>query len=189
MDSLDLLTADHNRFRGRITLFEQASEADDVGRMADVADRLFEDLEIHTRIEEEIFYPGVHDLSEEIGETVDEGIQEHHVADVLVAEMRSLEPGSDEWNAKMEVLVESVEHHLHEEEDELFPAVRSKTDAGWREDLGRRMDDRRSELGFPTVAEREKLGAEELQELARQQEIPGRSQMSKEELAATVDTR
>ena len=157
--------------------------------MANLATHLFQDLEIHTTIEEEVFYPAIHDLSEEIGETVDEGLQEHHVADVLVEEMKALQPGGDEWVAKMTVLIESVEHHIDEEEQELFPSVRSATDTDFREELGGRMDARRAEMGFPTVEEREQLTAEELQELAREQEIPGRSTMTKRDLAAAVDTR
>ncbi len=189
MDCLDLLIADHNRFRGTFARFEEAHEADEVATMASLANRLFQDLEVHTSIEEEDFYPAIHDLSEEIGETVDEGLQEHHVADVLVAEIKALQPGTDDWNAKMTVLVESVEHHIDEEEQELFPSVRSSSEADYREELGRRMDAHRAEMGFPTVEEREQLSAEELQELAREQEIPGRSTMTKRELAAAVDTR
>lgn len=189
MDCLDLLIADHNRFRGTFTRFQEAHEADDVAAMANLAAHLFQDLDIHTTIEEEVFYPAIHDLSEEIGETVDEGLQEHHVADVLVEEMKALKPGGDEWVAKMTVLIESVEHHIDEEEQELFPSVRSATEAAFRQELGDRMDARRSAMGFPTIEEREQLTAEALQELAREQEIPGRSTMSKQDLAAAVDTR
>ena len=87
------------------------------------------------------------------------------------------------------VLIESVEHHIDEEEKELFPSVRSATDADFREQLGQKMDARRAQMGFPTVDEREKLSVEELKELATEQEIDGRSKMSKQELAAAVDTR
>jgi hypothetical protein len=89
----------------------------------------------------------------------------------------------------MSVLIESVEHHIDEEEAELFPSVRSATEAAFREDLGQRMDAKRATMGFPTVEEREQLTVEELQELAREQEIAGRSTMSKQDLAAAVDTR
>jgi hemerythrin superfamily protein len=189
MDCLDLLIADHNRFRGIFSRFQDVQEAHDVAAMSDLATRMSEDLATHSTIEEEIFYPAVRDLSEKIGETVDEGLQEHHVADVLEEEIKALAPGDDEWVAKMTVLIESVEHHIDEEEEELFPAVRSATDADCREELGLRMDQRRQALGFPTVEKREQLTAEELRELARQQEIPGRSQMAKQDLAAAVDTR
>ncbi len=189
MDCLDLLIADHNRFRGTFARFRTAHEADDVTEMATLVKLMSQDLKIHTTIEEEIFYPGIHDLSEEIGETVDEGLQEHHVADVLDEEIKALTPGVDEWVAKVMVLIESVEHHAEEEEKELFPSVRSATEASYREDMGQRMDARRKQMGFPTVAEREQLSVEELKQLASEQEIAGRSSMSKKELAAAVDTR
>jgi iron-sulfur cluster repair protein YtfE (RIC family) len=189
MDCLDLLIADHNRFRGTFARFRTAHESDNTAEMATLANLMSEDLRIHTTIEEEIFYPAIHDLSEEIGETVDEGLQEHHVADVLDEEIKGLTPGDDAWVAKVLVMIEGVEHHAEEEEKELFPSVRSATEADLREDLGQRMDTRRSQMGFPTVEERERLSAEELKELASAQEIAGRSSMSKQELAAAVDTR
>jgi hemerythrin superfamily protein len=189
MDCLDLLTADHNRFRGTFARFRTAHEEDNVAEMSSLVNLMSQDLKIHTTIEEEIFYPAAHDLSEEIGETIDEGLQEHHVADVLDAEIKGLTPGDDEWVAKVMVLIESVEHHAEEEEKELFPAVRGATQADFREQLGQKMDGRRAQMGFPTVDEREKLNVEELKALATEQEIAGRSSMSKQELAAAVDTR
>ena len=189
MDCLDLLIADHNRFRGTFARFQEAHEAEDVAEMASLFEHLAEDLEIHTTIEEEDFYPAAHDLSEEIGETIDEGLQEHHVGDVLVAEIKELTPGADEWVAKISVLVESVEHHIDEEEAELFPSVRGATDAAFREQLGLKMDAHRSRMGFPTVEQREELTLDELKELATEQQIAGRSTMDKQELAAAVDTR
>jgi hemerythrin superfamily protein len=189
MDALSLLTADHNRVRGLFARFQEAEEQEDTAQMLELAGKIIVELEVHTTIEEEIFYPAAHDLSEEIGETVDEGLQEHHVADVLDEEIKGLTPGDDEWVAKVMVLIESVEHHAEEEEQELFPSVRSATDADRRQQLGRQMDARRAQMGFPTVDEREKLTLEHLKELAKEQEIAGRSSMSKEELAAAVDTR
>ncbi len=189
MDCLDLLIADHNRFRGTFARFQSAHESENVAEMSSLFNLLAQDLVIHTTIEEEVFYPAAHDLSEEIGETIDEGLEEHHVADVLVEEMKALTPGGDAWVAKGMVLIESVEHHIDEEEQELFPSVRSATDADFRERLGQKMDARRAQMGFPTVEEREKLTVDELKALASEQEIAGRSSMTKKELAAAVDTR
>ena len=189
MDCLDLLIADHNRFRGTFARWRAAHENEDVAEMATLVNLMSQDLKIHTTIEEEIFYPAAHELSEEIGEIIDEGLQEHHVADVLDAEIKELTPGGDEWVAKVSVLIESVEHHAEEEELELFPSVRGATDAALREQLGLKMDARRAQMGFPTVKEREQLTLDELKALATEQEIAGRSSMGKQELAAAVDTR
>ena len=124
MDSLMLLTADHNRVRGLFTRFRDAQEKDDVDAMRALAEQIITELEVHTRIEEEIFYPEVRQGSGELDETVAEGIEEHHVVDVLIDEVRQLTPGDEAWVAKMTVMMENVEHHASEEEDEMFPDVR-----------------------------------------------------------------
>jgi hypothetical protein len=128
MDGLKLLIADHNRVRGRFSRFSSAEAAGDVETMGSLFAEIDHELVVHTDIEETVFYPWAYDLSEDIGEVVDEGIEEHHLAKVLLGEIGDLRPGADDWVAKVKVLIESVEHHAGEEEDELFPQVRSATD-------------------------------------------------------------
>lgn len=185
MNALDLLIADHNRVRGLFARFDQAKDADDKALMGELAAKIFEELDVHTTIEEEIFYPAVHDANAEIAETVDEGVQEHHVVKVLMEELGDVTVGSDEWVAKMTVLIENVEHHADEEEKELFPPLRrplaSKLDA-----MADDLEARKAELGAPVLADKIDLTKAELLELAQSQEIPGRSSMSQQELAATV---
>jgi hemerythrin superfamily protein len=154
--------------------------------MAQLAETIMTELTVHTTIEEEIFYPATKPLSEDTTETVAEGVEEHHVVKNLMTEIRELEPGSEQWVAKMTVLVESVEHHAEEEEQELFPDVRSKLDADARATLAEQMEARKAELGAPTMADKVDLTKDELSKLASEQEIPGRSSMSAEELAAAV---
>lgn len=186
MQAIELLIADHNRVRGLFTRFQDAHDAEDTPTMLDVAVKIFEDLEVHTMIEEEVFYPAVHDTSQEIGEVVDEGIEEHHVAKTLMDEIAGVEPGSDEWVAKMTVLIESVEHHAEEEELEMFPAVRAQLPSQRLEELATELEARKRSLGAPVLEDKIDLTKQELLELAREQQIPGRSSMSQEELAATV---
>jgi hemerythrin superfamily protein len=186
MHAIDLLIADHNRVRGLFAQFKAAHDNDDTATMSAVALKIFDDLEVHTTIEEEIFYPAVHDTSEDIGETVDEGIQEHHVAKTLMAEVKQIEDGSDEWVAKMQVLIENVEHHAEEEEKEMFPPLRGKLPEETLKDLADQLETRKSQLGAPVLADKIDLTKEELLGLAQEQQIPGRSTMSQEELAATV---
>ena len=185
MDALELLTADHNRVRGLFTRF-QAAEGSDDGEAARLAATIFEELRVHTRIEEELFYPTVSECNEEIHDLVTEGIEEHHVVDELMAEAQPLGPSDEKWAAKLKVLIENVEHHAEEEEQELFPLVRKAVDRDARAELGRRLEARKAELGAPTAADKEHLSTEELNRLAREQEIPGRSSMKREELLATV---
>jgi hemerythrin superfamily protein len=186
MEALKLLTADHNRVRGLFTRFRSAEESGDTETMASLYPEIDHELEVHTDIEETVFYPWAHGLSEDIADVVDEGIEEHHVAKVLQGEIRDLSPGDDTWVAKMTVLIENVEHHAEEEEEEMFPAIRSASDAQALQDMAERLEARKRELGAPTLADKEGLSNEQLKELASEQEIPGRSSMDREELAATV---
>ena len=186
MDALSLLTADHNRVRGLFARFQSAEEEKDTALMTELAAKIIVELEVHATIEEEIFYPAIQGADEELKDTVDEGIEEHHVAKVLMEEIKTLTPEDDAWAAKMKVLIESVEHHAGEEEEEMFPEVRKNFDKAALEDLGMRLEARKAELGAPTAADKEHLTTEQLKELAKEQSIPGRSTMIQEELAATV---
>lgn len=185
MNALDLLIADHNRVRGLLTRFNAANDADDTTAMVELAGKIFDELTVHTTIEEEIFYPEVHDTTADIAETVDEGVQEHHVVKVLMEELGQIEAGSDEWTAKMTVLIENVEHHAEEEENEMFPPLRN-TLSDQLEEMAPRLEARKADLGAPVLADKIDLTKEQLLDLAKDQEIPGRSTMSQEELAATV---
>lgn len=189
MDALDLLTADHNRVRGLFAQFREASDGDDTTKMEAVAAKIFEDLEVHTKIEEQIFYPAVHDLNDELAEVVDEGVEEHHVVETLMTEARQLPASDPRWKAKLTVLMENVEHHAEEEETELFPQVRSACDAKKREEWAERMESLKAELGAPTSKDAESMTTEELRQRATEQQIPGRSQMTRADLVATVDPR
>jgi hemerythrin superfamily protein len=187
MDALTLLTADHNRVRGLFARFKEAKESENTLTMRDIATRIGEELEIHTTIEEEIFYPEVTGLSDEVHDLVNEGLEEHHVAKTLLAELAAIEPGGEDWVAKVTVLIEAVEHHAEEEEQEMFPGIRSAMDTEGRDALGERLQDRKLQLGAPPPAI--DLSKAELESKAREQVIPGRSKMSKSELALTVDPR
>jgi hemerythrin superfamily protein len=124
-----------------------------------------------------------------VTELIDEGIEEHHVVKTLLEECASLSPGDDTWVAKMTVVVENVEHHADEEEEKMFPKIRSSSSADDRKQVGERLEARKADLGAPTMADKIDLSKEELLAKAQEQEIPGRSTMSHEELAATVDPR
>jgi hemerythrin-like domain-containing protein len=119
--------------------------------------------------------------------TVDEGVEEHHVAKLLIDEIESLPPGSDAWVAKMTVLIESVEHHVDEEEDELFPSVRSSMSVEWRDTLGRELEAEKVRRGATSLARKTDLTKAELRALASAQKIPGRSYLDHDHLAASVE--
>ncbi len=185
MDVIDLLIADHNRVRGLISRYNQADA--DADRVV-LASKIIDELQIHMVTEEKVFYRAVNDRTGEIGREVDEGVEEHRVAKTLIDEIERLKPASDQWVAKMTVLIESVEHHVDEEEEELFPSVRSSSKVGWREQLGERLESEEVSLGAPPLAERMDRTTSDLRSSARRQRIPGRSTMDHDQLAATVGT-
>ncbi len=186
MDVIDLLIADHNRVRGLFARYDQVQEAEDFDTAGTLAARIIDELEIHMAAEEAVFYASVKDRSEDLSDDVDEGVEEHHVAKILIGEIKELDVGSDPWVAKMTVLIESVTHHVDEEEDELFPATRSSSDTTWRDELGEKLETQRVGLGAPPLSETMSLSLSELKEKASEQQIPGRSSMDHDELAATV---
>lgn len=187
MDVIELLIADHNRVRGLFTRYRSADEAGDTSLAAVLAAEIIDELKVHMAAEESVFYQSVKERSEEIAGDIDEGVEEHHVAKVLIGEIEELEAGTDVWIAKMTVLMENVEHHVDEEEEELFPAVRSASDASWRGELGERFDSDKVALGATPLAEKMALSKKDLYAEARDEQIPGRSKMGHDELAATVD--
>jgi hemerythrin superfamily protein len=186
MDAIALLIADHNRVRGLFTRFEKAHDNEDHKEEVRLVARIAEELTVHMAIEEEVFYPAIRELKDEISESVDEGTEEHHVAKVLIEEIGALKPDDDAWAAKVTVLMESVEHHVDEEEKELFPPVRGASDATWLDDLATKLEDKKKALGAPILADKIGMTKSELEALATAQQIPGRSSMSQEQLAATV---
>jgi hemerythrin superfamily protein len=186
MDAITNLTADHNRVRGLFTRWKDAHEKDDAGTMGTLASEIFQELEVHTTIEEQVFYPWAREKSSELAETINEGVQEHHVVKVLMQELQQLDAGADAWTAKMTVLIENVEHHAEEEETELFPKVRSNSTGDERTQLSDKLEAKKRELGAPVLADKIDLTTEELHRLATAQAIPGRSKMDHDELAATV---
>jgi hemerythrin superfamily protein len=140
MDAITLLTTDHDEVRSLFEQFRQANEAEDMDRMKELQKEIFSELETHTRIEEDIFYPAVRETDEEeLEETVDEGIQEHHVVKVLMREIEDVS-GEDTFIAKMKVLMENVEHHAEEEETDMFPDLRTRMSQERLDELGAEME-------------------------------------------------
>jgi hemerythrin-like domain-containing protein len=188
MDAIALIKADHKTVEALFKQFEQVKEAGDDARKKSVVDEISRELEAHADIEEEIFYPSVKAKAEEEGqELVDEAVEEHHLVKVTLGELASLPPSDEAFDAKVTVLIENVRHHVEEEEEEMLPQAEELLGADRLAELGQRMAERKQELlgqaGSSSGGEQTK---EELYEQAKEQDIPGRSKMSKEELAREV---
>ena len=145
MDAIELLKDDHRKVKKRFREFEAAGDRAYQTKRR-IAEQVFAELEVHSRLEEEIFYPAVAATANKDGkELVAEGIEEHHVVDVLINELKALEPEDEQFDAKFKVLTENVEHHIEEEEGEMLPDAEKKLGREV-EQLGERMQQRREEL-------------------------------------------
>lgn len=143
MNALTLLTNDHEKMR---TLLDQVESTTERG--VKTRTQLFAEIKgelmVHEAIEEEIFYPELkaHPKARDI---VLEGYQEHHVVDLLMGELEALPVDDQSWGAKAIVMKENVEHHMEEEEGDMFKKARQVFDDAELEDLGERMMKRKEE--------------------------------------------
>ena len=143
MDAIELLKKDHEAVEDLFEQFEDAKESDNNEEMAAIAASICSALTVHAQIEEELFYPQVKKLGES-ADLVDEASVEHETVKDLVAQIESMRPGDDLFEAKVKVLSEYVKHHVKEEEGEIFPEVKdSDMDL---EALGKKLAERKAEL-------------------------------------------
>lgn len=153
MDAVELLKADHKKVKELFRKFESAGDRA-YKEKKEIAETVFMELDVHAKLEEEIFYPAVRAKgNKEDQEVVDESFEEHHVVDVLIAEMRKMDPKDDGYEAKFAVVMEMVEHHIEEEEGEMFPDAQKKLGNEMMA-LGERMMKRKEELTGETAKAR-----------------------------------
>ena len=122
-DAIVLLKQDHKEVRRMFRDFESAGEGAEKQKQR-IVDRIIEALTVHTYIENEVMYPRVRELLPDLEDDVLESYEEHHVADVLVVELAAMKASDERFDAKTTVLIENVEHHMDEEEQDWFPKVR-----------------------------------------------------------------
>lgn len=144
MNAFELLKQDHQKVSGIFEKLEPTTE-----RAVKTREELFEklrtELEIHAEIEETIFYPVLKQAAE-TREIAMEGFEEHKVVKRLLDEMSALSVESEEWTAKLTVLKENVEHHVEEEEGEMFKSARQVLSKEQIEELGARMEAQKKQL-------------------------------------------
>ena len=121
-DAIVMLKEDHKEIRALFREFRTSSTTK--ARKGKIVEKLIELLTVHTYIENEVMYPRVRALLPDLEEDVLESYEEHHVADVLVMELVPMTWKDERFEAKATVLIENVEHHIEEEEQEWFPKVR-----------------------------------------------------------------
>jgi hypothetical protein len=144
MDALKLLKKDHDAVKKMLADLEKTTERGIKTRTDGLA-RLKEDLVVHETIEEEILYPALkeHPKSKDIAL---EAYEEHHVVDTVMKELEGVSPADARWSAKFTVLKENLEHHIEEEEGEMFDQAHQIFSTEELEELGARMEQRKAEL-------------------------------------------
>ena len=153
-DAIDLLKTDHRKVED---LFAKVKENED-GNNAATFRKIKEELDVHAHIEETIFYPHLLDKGDkELKKIVREGLEEHTQVKVLLAELAELSGDSATFKAKITVLMENVEHHVEEEEDEMFSMVRDQIPADTLQRLGSLMQGEKTKVKRMKPASRAKV--------------------------------
>ena len=160
MDALKLLEQDHQKVKQLMGEIEKTTERG-IKTREQLFNKLVEELTIHEKIEEQIFYPEVKKraTSKQLEELVTESYEEHHFVDMVKAEIEGTPFDAEEWAAKFKVMMENIEHHAFEEEEgKMFPKVRRALGKDELEDMGTRMQELKEQLMEGIPAE-ERAGA------------------------------
>jgi len=127
-DAIAMLTADHKKVKRLFSDFDKLKDAGSDEDKASIVDQICNELKIHTELEEEIFYPAVRKAIDD-GDLMDEALVEHAGAKDLIAQLEDASPEDDLYDAKVTVLGEQIDHHVKEEEGDMFPkAKKAKVD-------------------------------------------------------------
>jgi hemerythrin-like domain-containing protein len=144
MNAFQLLKEDHQKVSGLFQQLEPTTERAEKTR-TELFAKLQQELDIHAKIEESIFYPAIKQEAE-TREIVLEGFEEHHVVKMLLKELEALPVDTEQWTAKLKVLQENVEHHVEEEEGEMFQKARQVLSEDRINQLGARMEEEKKRL-------------------------------------------
>ena len=144
-DAISLLAADHAEVKALFAQYNElvAADGDDSEQRAELVEMICQSLTAHAHIEEEIFYPAARQVVTDES-LLDEAAQEHAEAKALIRELQSMSPNDADYDPTVQQLQHAVEHHVQEEESELFPQVkRSGLDLV---DLGEQMEERKEDV-------------------------------------------
>ena len=144
MNAFELLKQDHEKVSGIFEKLEPTTE-----RALKTREELFtqlkQELDVHAEVEEQIFYPAIKE-AEETRDITLEAFEEHAVVKTLLAELEAEAKDTEEWKAKLTVLKENVEHHVEEEEGEMFTKARKVLSKEQIEELGTEMQEAKKQL-------------------------------------------
>ncbi len=137
MNAIELLKADHKVVAGLFAEVEKTA----ADKHPAIFKKIKAELDVHTHIEETIFYPKLKaEGNKELVDITLEGIEEHHQVKMFLTELSKLSGKAEEFEPKLTVLIEDVEHHVKEEEGTMFPLVNKQFDKKVLEELGAEME-------------------------------------------------
>lgn len=141
MNAIDLLQADHERVKGILSQLSESTERG-VKKRTELLARLEMEISIHTRLEEEVLYPAYKKAG---GKEQDvmyyEAKEEHRTVDSLVLpDLKTTDPSTPQFSGRVKVVKELLEHHIEEEEKEMFPQAKKLLDKATLEELGAEME-------------------------------------------------
>src|ERR1700684_4153163 len=155
-DAIAMLMADHKKVKKLFSDFDKLKEEGSEEDKSAIVEQICNELKIHTELEEEIFYPAVRKAIDD-SDLMDEALVEHAGAKELIAQLEDASPEDDLYDAKVTVLGEQIDHHVKEEEGDMFPkAKKAKVDTAA---LGATMAKRKAalmtEMGIDAAAEKD----------------------------------
>jgi hemerythrin superfamily protein len=150
MNVIELLKKDHETVSGLFKTFESAKESEAQDQMEQAAAQICEELTAHATVEEELFYPAVAARAggedEKAEDSVKEANEEHALVKTLVSELEGMSPEDEQFEAKVKVLKDLVEHHVEEEEGTLMPRAKKLLSSEELDEMGARVERRKQEL-------------------------------------------
>ena len=142
MDCFELLKQDHDEVD---MLLKQCKEAGADKKGMEVFKKLARSLTVHAKVEEAVFYPKFRE-QEELSSLVEEAYEEHHAVEEMLEEMAQMSPGDEEWESKLKELKQNIEHHVKEEEQELFPKASKLISKEEAAELGETIAEEKKEM-------------------------------------------
>ncbi|WP_127131597.1 hemerythrin domain-containing protein [Georgenia sp. SYP-B2076] len=186
-DIVDVIKAQHREVEKLLEKAEEGGPAA-AGFLQQVNDL----LKPHSEAEESFVYPTIRERREDEADQVHDSVAEHHHIEELLEELVSTDPETPGYDGKLAALVGELSHHVEEEEQDLLPVLAKVLSAEEREEMGQRFARETGAGDRPAAAATEAGGKEptkeELYEKAQEQDVPGRSSMTKDELKDAVQS-
>ncbi len=138
MNAFTLLKSDHKKVAGILEKIDATTERG-IKTREELFTQLKSELDLHAHIEETILYPAL-EKADETHDITLEAYEEHRLVKQLLGELETMDKGDEQWTARFTVLKENIEHHVEEEEDEMFKKARKVLSEADAEDLGARLE-------------------------------------------------